>query len=314
MVGFLARRAAAAGLLVVVISTLTFWLLHATGGDPARVMLGQTATQEQVTEKAHELGVDRPVLQQFGDWLGGAARGDLGTSWFSHQAVSQALGDALPVTLSVVVVATLLSTFVSVAVGTIAAVRRGWLDRLVQVLAVVGFALPGFWLALMLAVVFGVNLGWFPATGYVAFADSPVGWLRSIILPALALSVASIGELTQQVRSALIETLSKDYIRTLRSRGLPERALLLRHALRNAAPPAMAVLGLQFIGLIGGAVIVERVFALPGIGSVAVNATTAGDAPLVMGLVLVTVAVVALVNLTVDVVQGWLNPKVRVAR
>lgn len=312
MAAFLARRVLAGLALILMISTLTFWLMHVMGGDPARAILGQTATKTQVADKARELGLDRPVLTQFADWSGSALRGDFGTSWFTHETVAQSLSHTLPVTLSVVFAATLLSAVISFGLGAAAAIRRGWVDRLVQILAVVGFALPGFWLALMFAVTFAVNLGWFPATGYVTFADSPADWLKTITLPATALSVGAIGAIAQQVRGSLLDVMQQDYIRTLRSRGLSERAVLLRHALRNAAPPAVSILGLQFIGLLGGAVMVERVFALPGIGSMAVNATTSGDVPMVMGLVVVTVIIVVAVNLSIDVVQGWLNPKVRV--
>lgn len=312
MVRFLLRRTGAGVVLVFFISTLTFGLVHVMGGDPARAILGQNASQDQVAAKAAELGLNRPVATQYTEWLRSAIRGDFGESWFTYQPVATTMSDRLPVTLSVVIVATVLSAMISVVLGTAAAVRRGWVDRAVQVLAVAGFALPGFWVALVLSLIFAVRLGWFPATGFVPLGTSAGGWLGSVILPSLALSVGLIASVAYQVRGSLIEVLRQDYIRTLRSRGLPEKVVLYRHALRNAAAPALAVMGLQFVGLLGGTVLVEKVFALPGIGSVAVSATTAGDIPLVMGLVVTMIVIVVVVNLLLDIVYGWLNPKVRV--
>jgi len=191
-------------------------------------------------------------------------------------------------------------------------VRRGWLDSTVQALAVVGFAIPSFLVALLLALFVAVKWGLLPPTGYTKFAESPTGWLKSITLPALALAVAATAATAQQVRGSMIDVLRMDYIRTLRSRGLSERSLLYKHALRNAAPAALTVLSLQFIALVGGALVVEKVFGLQGIGSQVAVAADQGDLPVVMGVVLVMVLIVVVVNLVMDVLYGWLNPKVRV--
>jgi peptide/nickel transport system permease protein len=202
---------------------------------------------------------------------------------------------------------------VSFLLGVWAGVRRGAVDRFVQILGVVGYALPGFLVTLVIVLVFAVRLGWFPAIGYTAFTESPTGWLSTITLPVLSLSVASVAGVSQQVRGAVIDVLRQDYVRTLRARGLPSSRIVFRHVLRNASAPALSVLGMQFVGLLGGAVIVEQIFGLPGIGSMTVTYTTRGDIPVIMALVMLTVVGVVLVNLLVDILIGWLNPKARAA-
>jgi peptide/nickel transport system permease protein len=313
MIGFLARRIGAGLVLIVVITGLMFALMAASGTDAARNIVGQTATQAQVDAKAAELGIDEPVPARFAEWLGDAVTGDLGTSWFSGEAVTTSLRNTLPVTLSIVMAGLLISAIVSIVIGVAAAVRRGWLDGAVQAIAVIGFAIPSFLVALLLALFVGVKWGLLPATGYVPFKESPSGWLETITLPAIALAVGATAATAQQVRGSMIDVLRMDYIRTLRSRGLSERSLLFRHALRNAAPPALTVLSLQFIGLIGGALVVEKVFGLNGIGSQINTAANQGDLPVVMGAVVVMVLLVVAVNLVMDVLYGLLNPKVRVS-
>jgi peptide/nickel transport system permease protein len=294
-----------------VLTSLTYLLLYLSGGDIARGILGQSATAETVALKQHELGLDQPLLQRFGDWVSHALQGDLGASWFTGQPVTEAITSRLSVTLSLVVGATVLTAVVAVFLGIVAATRRGWADRLVQVLAVLGFAVPGFLVALGLVLVFAINLGWFKPTGYTMFSESPGGWLSSITLPVIALSLGSIAGVAAQIRGSMIDALRLDYVRTLRSRGLSERRVVYKHVLRNAAGPALSVLAIQFVGLLGGAVIVEQIFAIPGLGGIAVGATAQRDIPLVMGLVLVMAVIVVLLNLVVDLLQGWLNPKVR---
>ncbi|MFJ2442861.1 ABC transporter permease [Streptomyces sp. NPDC087658] len=312
MVSFLARRLLSGLVLVFVISTMTFVLVRMTGADIARTIAGQTATTRQVAQKTTELGLDKPLLIQYGEWLGAAVRGELGSSWFTGDSVTASLGDRLPVTLSIVLGGLLLSAVLSVLFGVAAALRGGLLDRAVQLTAVVGFAVPSFLVALVLALFAGVKWGLLPATGYTSFAESPSGWLASVILPSVSLAVGAVAATAQQVRGALLDVLRMDYVRTLRSRGLSRRSLLLKHALRNAAPSALTVLSLQFIGLVGGAVVVEKVFGLAGIGSVANTAASEGDSPLLMGVVVVMVGIVVAVNLLMDIALGWLNPKVRV--
>lgn len=313
MFHFILRRLASGVVLVVAISVVAFGLLYAGGGDIARRILGQNATQEIVDRKAAELGLDRPLVEQYGDWLVHAIQGDFGRSWFSGQLVSVSVSSRLAVTLSIVIGAILVTALVAVVLGTHAAVRGGWVDRVVQVGSVIGFAIPGFLVALGLVLLFAIQLGWFKATGYIAITTSLTGWLSAVTLPIIALSLGAIATVAQQVRGSVADALSRDYVRTLRSRGLGMSRVVVKHVLRNAGGPALAVLALQFVGLLGGAVIVERVFNVPGLGQLAVQSTSASDIPSVMGLVIVTAVIVVVVNLLIDLTQAALNPKVRLA-
>ena len=313
MLRFVLRRLASGAVLVVVLSSLAYLLLYISAGNIARNILGQSATEETVELKKQELGLDQPLLTRFGDWVSNALQGDLGVSWFSGQPVTEALTSRVAVTLSIVICTTVVTAVVSVALGVLAAKRRGWADRVVQVVAVLGFAIPGFLIALGLVLVFAINLGWFEPTGYTQFSESPTGWLSSITLPVIALALGGIAGVSAQIRGSMIDALRLDYVRTLRSRGLSERRVVYKHVLRNAAGPALSVLGLQFVGLLSGAVIIEQIFAIPGLGQVIVLATAKGDIPLVMGVVLITAVIVVILNLVVDLLQGWLNPKVRLS-
>jgi peptide/nickel transport system permease protein len=313
MLGFIVRRLGSGVVLLAVIAVLGFNLLYFGGGDIARNILGENADQGTVAAKAAELGLDQPLYVRFGSWAGQALGGDFGYSWFSGQPVTDAITSRLAVTLSLVIGTITLIATISVVLGVLAATQRGWIDRVVQFLAVIGDAIPGFLIAVGLVLVFALTLNWFDPTGYVAFTDSPGDWARSVTLPVIALALGGIANVTQQIRGAVIDTLRNDYVRTLRSRGLPLRTVVLEHVLRNAAGPALAVLGMSFVGLMGGAVIVEQIFAIPGLGQLALQATVQGDIPIVMGLLVTTGVIVIVFNLLVDLAQGWLNPKVRLS-
>ncbi|CAL9554907.1 Nickel transport system permease protein NikB [Nocardiopsis dassonvillei] len=310
---FVLRRAGSALLLLLVVSALSFTLLSVPDLDVGRQLLGPGAAQELVDARNAALGLDRPVVVRYLDWLLSAARGDLGTSWFTGEDVSRAIGNRLPVTLSLMVGVTLVTAVASFGLGVWAGVRRGFVDRIVQVVGVIGYALPGFLVTLVIVLVFAVQLRWFPAIGYIPPSRSVSGWLSTITLPVLSLSIASVAGVSQQVRSSVIEVLGRDHVRTLRARGLPSGRVVFRHVLRSAATPALTVLGLQFVGLLGGAVLVEQIFGLPGIGAMTVQYTTRGDVPVIMGLVMMTVIGVVVINLLVDVLVGWLDPKARLA-
>lgn len=312
MISFLARRLISSIVLVLAVSFVGFVLLSLASGDTAQNMLGQNATQQQIDTKNVELGLDKPILTRYVVWLSAVAQGDFGRSWFTGENVIQSLATRLPVTLSLVTGVMIFASIIAFSLGSFAAIRRGKVDRVVQVFSALGFGMPGFLVALFLVTIFSIQLGWFPATGYVPPQVSPGGWLSTVALPVIALSVNTIAGVTQQVRSAVAETLELDYIRTLRSRGLPERVIIMKHVLRNAATPALTVLALQFVGLLGGAVVIESIFALPGLGTMAVTYTERGDVPVIMGLIVLTVLIVVVVNLLVDLAVGWLNPKARI--
>jgi peptide/nickel transport system permease protein len=311
VIRFILGRLLAGVVLVVVISAITFAMLYANSENIARRILGQQATQDLIARKTEELGLDRPLWQQYGDWVVNALQGNFGRSWFTGELVSEGVSNRLIVTLTLVLGATFIAAIFAVVLSVLAAVRGGWIDRVVQIISVIGFALPGFLLALGLVLVFAINLGWFNATGYTPITEDFGGWSRSVILPITALALGTVSVVTQQVRGAILDGLNRDYVRTLRSRGLGLNKIVLKHILRNAGGPALSVLAVQFIGLLGGAVIVEQVFAIPGIGQLAVSSTVKADIPMVMGLVLVTAIIVVLVNLVIDLSQAALNPKVR---
>ncbi|WP_432483026.1 ABC transporter permease [Kineococcus esterisolvens] len=313
MLTFIAKRIALALSQMLAISAIAFSLLYLSSEGIARAILGDQATEEQVAAKTAELGLERPLAVRYVEWLQGALSGDFGHSYFTPQNVLDALLTRLPVTLTLLVAVTVVSAIIAFSLGVAAAVHRGWLDRLVQLLSVIGYAVPGFLVGLFLVVVLAINLELLPATGYVPITTDPAGWAKSMLLPIAAISVGAIAATAQQVRGAMIDVLRADYVRTLRSRGLSETEIIFKHALRNASGTGVTVLGLQFVGLLGGAIIVEQIFALPGLGTVAIQYTSRGDIPVVMGLILVTAVIVATVNLLVDIVVGVLNPKARLA-
>ncbi|MGO4235514.1 ABC transporter permease [Pseudarthrobacter sp. YAF2] len=313
MLLFIVRRLGAGALLLFLIATATFLLLNLTGQDPARQIVGQAASAAQAAAKRQELGLDRPVLVRYGEWISRIGQGDLGTSWFNNQPVTALLAQAVPVTLSVVLGAMLVTSVLGALLGVLAAVRGGAVDKVLQVLSSLIQAIPSFLVSLVLVLVLAVQLGVLPATGYVSFTNSPSGWLSSIVLPVVSLALGAIASVAMQIRGSMLDVLQYDYVRTLRSRGLPTRSVLFRHALRNASPPAVTTLALMFIIMISGAVVVEKVFNIPGVGTQANIAAGQGDLPVVLGVVLLTVTMVVIVNLLLDLAQGWLNPKVRVA-
>ncbi|WP_106815141.1 ABC transporter permease [Microbacterium timonense] len=310
---FLLKRLLSAVSLVFATSLIVFLLLSPAFDDIARNVLGENASAEQVEQLNTQLGLDRPVFVQYFDWLGSALTGDLGQSLFTTQTVWQAISVRMPVTVALVVLVTVLSGIFGFAFGVLSAVKRGWVDKTVQFFTTLGDALPAFIIALFLVTVFAIQLGWFPATGYTDFATDPAAWARSLVLPVTALTVVAVAGIAQQVRSSMISTLRQDYVRTLRSRGISETRVVLSHALRNASTTGLTALAVQVVGILGGAVVIEQIFALPGLGSLAVQASVLGDVPMVLGAVLSYVVIVVVVNLLVDLAVAWLNPKVRLS-
>jgi peptide/nickel transport system permease protein len=311
MAAHLLRRLALAVVLALFACTLIFVVVRLVDPHPSADLLGLGATPEQIAAKDAEIGVDQPLWRQYTTWLTGALGGDFGRSWQFGTAVSDLVVSRLPVTASIAVATTVVSGIVGAGVGLLAAQRGGGLDRVLQIALVAGFALPGFWVAIMLSSVFSVQLGWLPAVGYTPLAESPLGWLRSILLPVLALTLGSAAAIAQQMRNSAREVLAQGYVTTLRSRGVPARRILLRHVARNAAPTSLTTLSLQFTGLFGGAIVLEQVFALPGLGGVATPATAFGDVPVVMAVVLVSVLVTVVVNVVTEFLQTVLNPRAR---
>jgi peptide/nickel transport system permease protein len=313
MLTFTVRRLLYGALLLFVIVTLAYLLLYAAAGNVGRTILGPTATQATVALKNQQLGLNTPLISRYFSWLGHALTGNFGNSWFTNQPVTTAIFARMQVTLTLVFGAVIVSAVLSAVLGVWAALRGRWVDRSVQVFTVLGFAIPGFIIAVFLVRYFALGTHWFKPTGYVPLATSFTGWIRTVTLPIIALSIGLIAGVAQQVRSSVIDALRQDWVRTLRSRGIPERSVLFKHVLRNAGGPALSVLALSFVGLLGGAVIIEEVFGIPGLGQIAVLATSEGDVPLVMGLVVAIGVIVIVVNLVIDLLQGFLNPKARIS-
>lgn len=311
MLLYVLRRLVTGVVLVVIVTFITYLLLSTSFRDMVSTLLGPDATPASVTGRLHDLGYDRPLVVQYGDWLAHAVRGDLGTSLFTSQAVVPAVLSHMAVTMSIVLPGLVIALILSVILGVWAASRSGAPDRIAQGISLVGHVVPALLTAIVLVVVFAVELKIFPATGYVQFGDSPIGWLRSTTLPVVVLVIAGMAAITAQVRGSMIDELGKDYVRTLRTAGLPSWSIVLKHALRNAGSPALTVTSLQFIQLFSYSVIIENVFALPGFGSFAFTSSQSIDVPVIMGVTIVSVVLVTVVNLIADIGNGYLNPKAR---
>ncbi|MGH4022200.1 MAG: nickel ABC transporter permease [Pseudonocardiaceae bacterium] len=306
---YIVRRLASLIVVLWGVSVLSFALGSLAPGDPARILmertLGHPATDEEVVQKRHELGLDRPVVVQYVSWAGGALRGDLGYSWSDRgQPVSHVLLERLPRTVALAVSALIISVLVAVPLGVIAARRQNSLvDHSSRVAALVGASIPSFFLGYLLMFVFGVWLQLLPIFGFA----SP----QSIVLPAVTLALGASAILTRLTRSSLLEVLGEDYIRVGEAMGLRSRTVLFRHALRNALIPILTVIGLSFGHLLAGAVIVESIFNWPGLGKLALDAIHARDYPLIQGFVLLTGTVFVLMNLVTDLAYRWADPRVR---
>lgn len=294
--------------------TIVFLLMLLVPGDPAIIIAGENPSPGQVEAIRESMGLNDPLLIRYMKMLAGVFTGDLGSSLFSSQTVWGALSSRLSVTISLTTMAVFISLIVGVPLGIVSGIRPGSIvDRIATLLASVGMALPSFWLGLILITFLAIGLGWFPAIGYAPMGDGLGSWLMHLILPALALAVNPIAETTRQLRASMREVLLQDYIRTARSQGLPSLLIVVKHALRNALIPVLSVIGVQITNLIGGVVVIEAVFGLPGVGSLAVDAVTTMDLPVVQGVVVFGVIVAIGINLIVDLLYSLVNPKVRAA-
>ena len=313
MLKLVARRLALSAPLVVVVTALTFVLNNLAPGDLARTILGADGTEAQYQALRGQLGLDRPLAAQYFDWLTHAVHGDLGQSFFTKESVVALINARIGVTLSIMLGVLIVCAAAGLALGVASALRGGWVGKAIDFLSLIGLIFPSFWVALILISFFAVTLRWLPATGYVPFFDSPTGWAVSLVLPVLAVSLHSIANVAKQTRDSMADVLGRDFIRALRACGVPERSIIWKHALRNAALPVVTVLGLVMVGAISGTVFVERVFVLPGLGSLAVSAALDKDIALLQGVTLYFTLLTIGINLAIDISYGWLNPKVRVS-
>ena len=312
MFKFLARRLLSTLPVLLIVSGLVFLMLRLTPGDPAAVLAGDAASTEQIALIRTSLGLDRSIPVQFGIWFGHLLTGDLGQSYYYKTEVITLIGQRLEPTLSLALITLTLAVAVAVPLGVLAAWRHGgWLDRLLMGFSVLGFSVPIFVLAYLLIWLVSLELGWLPVQGYKRIADGVGPWLYHLTLPATTLSVIYIALIARVTRASVLETLGEDYIRTARAKGLPEGAVLMRHALANAAVPIATVIGIGIALLIGGVVVTESVYAIPGLGRLTVDAVLARDFPTIQGVILLFSFVYVVVNLLVDLSYVFFDPRIR---
>lgn len=275
------------------------------------MLLGINATPEQVAEINSSLGLDKPPVQQFFVWVGNILKGDLGTSISFNKPVAQLIGERLPVTLQLTFFALIISLIIGIPTGIISAIRQGtWTDRIVLMLAMVGVAVPDFWLGLIFITFIAVPVAWFPTGGFIPLSEGFIPWLQHILLPTFSLGVIFAAVTARMTRSSMLDVLEQDYIKTARSKGQLERVVLTRHALKNAVIPVITVIGVSITSMVGGAVIIEEVYAISGMGRLLVGAISARDYPVLQGCLLVIACLIILVNIIVDILYKVLNPKI----
>ena len=312
MWGYIVRRVLATVPVVAVVALVVFSILHVAPGDPAAVIAGDQATPEQIAAIRAKLGLDRPFHEQFLLWLGNVLRGDFGTSIFSNLPVGTLFLQRLEPTIALTVTTTLVTVALAVPIGVIAAWRAGsWVDRAVMTFAVLGFSFPVFVVGYILIFVFSIKLGLLPIQGYRALDQGLWPFLRHLILPSLALGMSFMALIARITRASVLEVLSQDHIRTARAKGLPTRQLLFDHALPNALVPIVTIIGVGVALLLGGVVVTESVFAIPGLGRLVVDAILHRDYPVIQGVLLIFSGVYVLVNLTVDLLYVVIDPRIR---
>lgn len=298
--------------ILLAVSLFTFVLTRLTSTDPVAQILGPGASNEDRAEYAAKLGLDRPLPQQFLAWVGDAVQGDFGKSLYTALPVAETIADGVSITLTLALAGMLLALLVGIPIGIWGAVRHGsWADRLVSVIVSLGLAIPSIWLALLLSLAFAVHLQWVQVVGYTPFSESPLQWARGLLLPAVALSVHTAAVIARQVRSAMIEVLRSSYVHALRARGLPQSLIVRRYAIKNAMVPVLSVIAIQMSVLMGASIAVERIFAIPALGTLLIDSVVRGDFPILQGAVVVIATAVLTINLLADVGYALINPKVR---
>ena len=309
---YLARRLLATIPVMAVVATFVFLLLRLATGDPAAIIAGDNATAQDVAAIRTKLGLDQPVARQFVIWLGNIARGDLGESFFFKKKVTELILGRIEPTLSLAACTVVLAVLAAVPLGVLAAWKQGsWIDRGVMAVSVLGFSVPVFVVGYVLIYVFAIQLGWLPVQGYQPLRDGLGGFLERLILPSITLSVIYVALIARITRTSVLEVMNADYVRTARAKGLADLAVLMRHVLRNAAVPIVTVVGLGIALLIGGVVVTESVFSIPGLGRLTVDAVLARDYPTVQAVVLLFSMVYVLINLLVDLTYTFFDPRIR---
>jgi len=316
MISYIIRRFGQSIIVILIVTILVFFGMRLLPGDPIYMMFNpnqiQNMTKEELDQIRHNAGLDRSLPIQYFDWMGGVVRGKLGESILTKRPVTEDLATRIPISAYIGVIAFLISTFLGVPAGIISAIRRGtWLDTVVTTLANLGITVPIFWLGIMLMYLFAVQLDWLPTSGFTSPFENFSLSIKQIIMPVFCMAIFSIAGNARQARSAMLEVLRQDYIRTAWSKGLTERAVIVRHALKNSLIPIITLAGMGISGIIGGMVLIEQVFNIPGMGRLAVDSMFKHDYTYVQGITLVMTAVVVVSNLLVDLTYGWLDPRIR---
>ncbi|MGB2919406.1 MAG: ABC transporter permease [Mycobacterium sp.] len=311
---FVARRLVYSAVVLLGVLMVVFALVHLVPGDPVRIALGTRYTPEAYEALRAASGLDQPIVSQFFGYLGSALTGDLGVSFRNGDPVTVALLERLPATLSLGIAGMVIALAIALPAGIYAALREGRIaDGIVRVTSQFGVSVPDFWLGILLIALFSTTLGWLPTSGYRPLFDDPAGWLRHIVLPALTVGVVAAAIMTRYVRSAVLEVAAMGYVRTARSKGLSPRVVTFRHTVRNALVPILTITGIQLATILGGVIVVEVVFAWPGLGRLVFNAVAARDYPLIQGAVLLIAALFLLINLLVDLLYAVVDPRIRLA-
>lgn len=316
MTNYIIRRLLQGAFILILVTVVVFFAMRLLPGDPIYMVLKAdeltTLTQERIQEVRHEYGLDKPIVVQYINWAGGILHGDFGKSIVQTRSPSDLIGDALPITLNLSILAFIISLILGLPAGVICAIRRGtWIDTLVTVVANIGITIPSFWLATMLILAFSLSLHWLPVQGYTSpFVDFGQN-IRQIILPVCCLSIFPIAAVARQTRSSMLEVMRQDYIRTAWSKGLRERNVVIRHALKNGLIPVVTLSGMSLSNILGGSVFIETVFNIPGMGRVLVNSVFSHDYPVVQGFILLIAVFILCINLLIDISYAWLDPRIR---
>ena len=309
---YIVQRVLAIIPVVAIVSVITFSLIHVVPGDPATILGGDQATEADIERIKARMGLDKPIYEQFAIWFWNLLQGDLGVSPASKYPVGKQIVQRLPPTISIGIYALVVQALVALPLGVLSAWKaNSWVDRSSMVFAVLAFSIPVFWLEYNLIYLLAVKVPWFPALGYEPLTEGVGPWLRSITLPSVCVGLISAGLVARVTRSAMLEVLNADYIRTAKSKGLSDTVVLIRHALRSAAVPIMTILGLSLAGMIGGLVISEQVFAIPGMGRLIVDAVSNRDFPVIQGVLLIIALSYVVINLVIDLVYVYMDPRIR---
>lgn len=318
MIRYILRRVVNSVPILVIVSLLAFLGQQLVPGDPILAIIGEgefaelaSGGAEALDARRHDLGLDRPPILQYFSYIERLAHGDLGRSFVTRQPVGGMILQRLPITLKLNSITFVINVVAGISLGTIAALRPGWPDFFATTWAVLGVATPNFWAAILMILVFSVWLGWLPTSGWVDPFDEPINGIKHMIMPVIALSLFGSATIMRQTRSALLEVLRQDYIQTARAKGLKEQTVVIRHALKNAMLPVITIIGLSLAALIGGSILIERVFAIPGVGRMAIDAANRRDFPVIQAIVIISTLAIVSANLITDILYGYLDPRIK---